>query len=312
MGAEAQAQRTPTASTPNASEEQSTEEEAVKNVPYHRRNVRNYMTSIPILLCCFCSGLVDSAVFNAWGVFATMQTGNYSPFSFTVPSLRLSYSSRTNSTNAGRTGNTIILALGASHQPVGHPRAWLQALLAISAFFIGALFHARYTRPLGPSRHTTLASSFFIQTSLLTTAAALIQSGVVPGILHDALSGGGGARSEPWITLVPLPMLSFQAGMQSVTARQLGFNEIPTTVLTSCFCDLGNDPNLFVGVTKNWQRNRRIGSVIAILLGGIIGGWLSRTSNGMPTNIWMAAAVKGVIVIAWFLWPDEKPKAEEK
>jgi hypothetical protein len=50
-------------------------DEVVKPTPYHRRTIRNYMTSIPILLCCFTSGLVDSAVFNAWGVFATMQTG---------------------------------------------------------------------------------------------------------------------------------------------------------------------------------------------------------------------------------------------
>lgn len=100
--------------------------------------------------------------------------------------------------------------------------------------------------------------------------------------------------------------------MQSVTARQLGFNEIPTTVLTSCFCDLGNDPKLFVGLNENWQRNRRIGSVIAILLGGIVGGWLNRTSNGMPTAIWFAAAVKGVIAVAWVLWKDELPESEKK
>jgi uncharacterized membrane protein YoaK (UPF0700 family) len=103
-------------------------------------------------------------------------------------------------------------------------------------------------------------------------------------------------------------MLAFQAGMQSVTARQLGFNEIPTTVLTSCFCDLGNDPKLFSGLNENWQRNRRVFSVLAILLGGIIGGWMSRTSNGMPTSIWFAAAIKGSIAIAWVFWRDEIPK----
>jgi uncharacterized membrane protein YoaK (UPF0700 family) len=107
-------------------------------------------------------------------------------------------------------------------------------------------------------------------------------------------------------------MLAFQAGMQSVTARQLGFNEIPTTVLTSCFCDLGNDPKLFVGLNDNWQRNRRIASVVAILLGGIIGGWLSRTDGGMPTAIWAAAFVKGSIAVAWIVWKDEVPKDDEK
>lgn len=133
-------------------------------------------------------------------------------------------------------------------------------------------------------------------------AAALIQSAVVPGILR----GGEGAENEPWITLVPLPMLAFQAGMQSVTARQLGFNEIPTTVLTSCFCDLGNDPKLFAGLKENWQRNRRVASVVAILLGGIVGGWLSRTGNGMPTAIWGAAVVKGGIAVAWAVWKGEE------
>src|ERR1700761_7707289 len=43
---------------------------------YWSRNVSTSLTSIPIILCCFCSGLIDSCVFNAWGVFATMQTGN--------------------------------------------------------------------------------------------------------------------------------------------------------------------------------------------------------------------------------------------
>jgi len=42
---------------------------------YLTRHIDNSLTSIPILLCCFCSGLIDSSVFNAWGVFATMQTG---------------------------------------------------------------------------------------------------------------------------------------------------------------------------------------------------------------------------------------------
>lgn len=82
-------------------------------------------------------------------------------------------------------------------------------------------------------------------------------------------------------------------------SQAIGLNEIPTTVLTSCFCDLGNDPKLFVGFNGNWQRNRRIASVVSILLGGIIGGWLSRTDGGMPTAIWAAAFVKGSIAVAW-------------
>ncbi|KAF2670572.1 DUF1275 domain protein [Microthyrium microscopicum] len=225
-----------------------------------------------MILCCFCSGLIDSTVFNAWGVFATMQTGN-----------------------------TVILALGASSQPSGHPHAWLQALLALSFFFIGALFTSRVTTFLGPLRRTTLALSFLLQTSLIVTAAALIQSAVVPGIIPQG--------QEFFIQLVPLPMLSFQAAMQSVTSRQLKC-ELPTTVLTSVITDIGNDKDLFAGPTGNWARNRRIGAVVFLLLGGIIGGWLSRTSEGMPAALWFAAGVKACLTVAWLFWRPETAVVE--
>jgi hypothetical protein len=74
MVAEAEGQRAPDTGH-DCKPHHEEEKHAHQKVPYYRRDVRNYMTSIPILLCCFCSGLVDSAVFNAWGVFATMQTG---------------------------------------------------------------------------------------------------------------------------------------------------------------------------------------------------------------------------------------------
>jgi uncharacterized membrane protein YoaK (UPF0700 family) len=191
----------------------------------------------------------------------------------------------------------VILALGASTQPVGHPHAWLQALLAIAFFVIGAFFTARITTLLHPLRNSTLALSFLLQTTLIVTAAALVEGNVVPGISGD---------KEYFITLVPLPMLSFQAAMQSVTSRQLGLNEIPTTVLTSVYCDLGNDDKLFAGPTDNWKRNRRVAAAALLILGAIIGGWLSKTSDGMCAALWFAAGVKGCLSIAWFFWPEEK------
>lgn len=95
------------------------------------------------------------------------------------------------------------------------------------------------------------------------------------------------------------------AAMQSVTARQFGLNEIPTTVITSILTDLGNDGELFAGPLQNWRRNRRFLAVVCILLGAIIGGWLSRTDNGMPTGIWLAAGIKGCLTVAWIFWESE-------
>jgi uncharacterized membrane protein YoaK (UPF0700 family) len=170
--------------------------------------------------------------------------------------------------------------------------------MAIVFFFIGSLFCGRVTRLLSPLKRGTLAASFLLQTVLIITPAALIQGGIVPSILSDG--------EEPFITIVPLPMLSFQAGMQSVTARQLGINEIPTTVLTSVYCDLGNDDKLFAGLTDNWKRNRRFGAVVWLILGAVIGGWLSRTSGGIPTALWMASGVKFCLTMAWLLWESEQ------
>jgi hypothetical protein len=104
--------------------------------------------------------------------------------------------------------------------------------------------------------------------------------------------------------LIPLAFLAFQSGGQIVTSRLLGFNEVPTTVLTSVYCDLASDPKILAG--DNIKRNRRVCAVLSILIGGIAGGWISRSSATLSTSFWLAAAIKIGIAIAWSVW---KPKA---
>lgn len=245
---------------------------------YLSREIHNYLTSLPILGCCFASGLIDAAVFNAWGVFACIQTGN-----------------------------TIILGLGAAQLPVNHKNAWLQTLIPIVFFFIGSFFANRTTRALGPLKRGTLGYSFFTQFAFILIAAAIIQTGRIPGIVGEGDYAND--DGEPLLTLIPLAFLASQAGMQSVTSRQLGINEIPTTVLTSVYCDLGNDDDLFVPFTQNWKRNRRFGAAICILVGAIVGGWLSRTSEGMTGALWFACGIKAIICVAWLCWPVDPKKA---
>lgn len=131
-------------------------------------------------------------------------------------------------------------------------------------------------------------------------AAALVQGRVVP----EPIGLQGIEEEVNFLELIPLALLAFQSGGQIVTSRILGFNEVPTTVLTSVYCDIASDPKVLA--KDNVKRNRRVAAVLAILLGGIAGGWISRSSARLSVSFWLAAAIKLGISIAWAVW---KPKA---
>lgn len=148
-------------------------------------------------------------------------------------------------------------------------------------------------------RKATLAGSFFIQGACIFVAAALVQAGVVPephGLEEES------STTVQFIELLPLAFLAFQSGGQIVTSRLLGFNEVPTTVLTSVYCDLASDPKLLA--RNNVKRNRRAAAVVTLLIGGIVGGWLSRSNAGLSTALWIAGGVKIVISASWSVWKE--------
>ncbi|KAE8443964.1 hypothetical protein EG329_001188 [Mollisiaceae sp. DMI_Dod_QoI] len=235
---------------------------------YLNREIDLQHADIPIIACCLVSGLCDSSSYNAWSCFVSMQTGN-----------------------------TIFLALGASGQPKSKPYGWLKSLTSISFFLFGCFTFAS-TRLIGPKARGTLTTSFILQSICIIIAAALVQAHVVPEPM-----GLTETVDINLLELVPLGFLAFQSGGQIVTSRLLGFNEVPTTVLTSVYCDLASDPKFFA--RDNVKRNRRIFAVLFILIGGIAGGWISRSSAGLSASLWLAAGIKLGIAIGWSLW---KPK----
>jgi uncharacterized membrane protein YoaK (UPF0700 family) len=221
------------------------------------------------LVCCLISGLIDSVAYNAWSTFISMQTGN-----------------------------TVFLGLGASNQPLSKPYGWAKSLTSIACFFTGCVCFSRAMRSRG--RGTTrdaLLASFIVQGALMLVAAGLVQGKAVP----VPISGKG---DPDFIELLPIGLLAFQGGGQFVASRLLGFSEIPTVVLTSVYCDLGMDEKLLA--KKNDKRNHRAGAVVFILLGAIAGGWISRSQAGMATAMWVAAALKLGIAVAWVFWRGEE------
>lgn len=170
---------------------------------------------------------------------------------------------------------------------------------------------------MGNKRKGTLALSFLVQSLLILISAALSQSGVIPAFAMTSL--GTEAKQEliktyetNALSMVPLALMAFQFGGQIVTSRVLGFNEVPTNVLTSLYCDLLSDPLLFAPVGGNIKRNRRLVAIILMLVGGILGGWLQRSRAGMPAALWIGGAVKLVIAVAWLTWKGKATTTSQK
>ena len=134
-----------------------------------------------------------------------------------------------------------------------------------------------------------LVASFCIQLFFVTLAAVIVTLGKnTTNGLH-------------WQVLVPLAAVAFQSSGQAVTSRVMQFGGLTSVVLTSNYCDLFSDPNLFTLV--NVERNRRSAAPLLLLLGAICGGLWAHSEVGMRGALWTAVALKALIVVAWEIWP---------
>jgi len=222
-----------------------------------------------LIVTCFISGIVDSAVFNVWSCFVSMQTGN-----------------------------TVYVGLGMSGQPLSQPYRWVKSGTAILSFCLGTYFFSRVCRFFGPLKRGTLFGSFIFQALLVFIAAILVVSGLVH---KDA----GNQLPYNYIVLLPLGLLSFQSAGQIVMSRMLLYNELPTIVLTSTYCDLMFDPLLFTSpITQNAKRNRRAISAVALVLGAGLGGVLTKNGD-IADPLWIAGGVKIVLAVVWVFWKSE-------
>ncbi|KAL8950572.1 MAG: hypothetical protein Q9222_003406 [Ikaeria aurantiellina] len=212
--------------------------------------IDTHHADLPLLACCFVTGIIDAGAYNAWGTFMGMQTGN-----------------------------TIFLALGVTGLPKnGAPLQWLRSLLAISVFMLGSLASSAVTRSFGSTRRLSLSSNFLLQGLSILVAAILITTDAIPE--NDPNSHR---------ILIGIPLLAWQFGAQVAASRALGYSEIPTTVLTSVYNDLASDPKLWAwsnpkrnrraaaavmilvgGICGGWLSRLREGFAIVLWIGGAI------------------------------------------
>lgn len=135
--------------------------------------------------------------------------------------------------------------------------------------------------------------SYAFQALLIAAAASIVTFG-------ENYSKESGLH---WQVLVALGAVAFQSSGQAVTSRALKYNGLTSVVLTSNYCDLFSDPNLFA--LHNVERNRRIAAPSLLLLGACFGGLFAHSSLGLAGALWTAVILKSCAVVAWVFWKSE-------
>ncbi|KAF7557240.1 hypothetical protein G7Z17_g785 [Cylindrodendrum hubeiense] len=192
-----------------------------------------------------------------------------------------------------QTGNTVYVGLG----PTAGTNRWKKSGVSILAFCIGSFFFSRLHRAFSPSpkRKWVLCLSFVIQMVFIVVAASILTWG----------PKGAGPDDVPWYVIVPIGLVALQSCGQAVASRALKYNALTSVVLTSIYCDLFSDAELFESIFVNVERNQRMAAPALLLIGALIGGFIAKSALGAAGALWVAAALKLVIVVSWALWPAE-------
>lgn len=156
---------------------------------------------------------------------------------------------------ANMTGNVAVLgfaAAGSSEFSAGRALASLGAFLVGSA--AGGWAEQRLARR---ARRSWLRVAFAAEAALL--GAACVIAAVAPG---------GRATAD----YVLIAVTAVAMGVRNATVVRLGVADLTTTVLTRTLTGLAADSPLVGG--RGGRTGRRLGSVLALLAGAALGGWL--------------------------------------
>ena len=196
---------------------------------------------------------------------------------------------------ANMTGNVVFLGFAA----VGvHGFDWTLYVTGLVCFAIGAVMAGRVSKAhSGHGRRRWLIHAAMIEAALLWISAGFAV-GMVPVPM--------GAEAVPWPVYVVIALSAAAMGSRNANARQLKVPDLTTTVLTLTITGLASDSSFGGGNNPNLAR--RIGAVVAILLGAMLGAALL-TAWGLVPPLLLA----GACVLAGTLWlarDAEEPAAK--
>ena len=152
-------------------------------------------------------------------------------------------------------------------------------LLALGAFSIGAAFGGRWALARQPHRGRLLAEGLAMQAVGLLAAAIVASTVAVTG-------------SAVRLTLIAI--LATTMGLQNAVVRRLGVPDLTTTVLTMTITGLSAE------LGTRATRFRRLGGLVAMFVGAVLGGVLLRWST-VSAPLWAALGVVVALAVSALL-----------
>ncbi|MCJ1244242.1 hypothetical protein MMC30_001440 [Trapelia coarctata] len=195
--------------------------------------VTNSHADILLILCCVISGFIDSAIYNAYSTFVSMQTG-----------------------------------LGASGQPTTKPYGWARSLTSIGCFILGSFFFSRFCRYLGPLKRSTLVASFLLQSIIVFFCGAIVQSNVVDGSVQQP---GGAIKwlEEIPIALLSFQSSGQMVGSRILSLSEIP-TIVVTSVLCDFASDPDLMSSLTRNAKRNRRALAFLGILVGAVIGGWI------------------------------------------
>lgn len=172
------------------------------------------------------------------------------------------------------TGNIVILGMGlagADELPVLGPAMALVAFTA-AAFVTGLVLR---TQPSGWTSRVSLC--------LVAGSAALVGCTIAIFMIDTAANTAG--------QLVIAAVTAATMGAQAAVARKVGVKDMTTVVVTSTLTSLASESWMSGGRSALW--NRRIGAILAILIGAVVGAIAQRHSH-----LGVAMAIAATLTVA--------------
>ncbi|PGH09746.1 hypothetical protein GX51_00426 [Blastomyces parvus] len=241
---------------------------------YLAQDINTDHANLIFLVCYFLSGLSDSSAYKAWSCFVSMQTAN-----------------------------TVFVGLGASETLDHTSYYWLEGLVSIFSFFVGSVVFPK-TRYFGQQTRRSLLLNFGSQTLLVSVAAALLQSGAIE-------DSSVATDNDIFLKLIPISIMAFQSAGQMAVSSLLSFPELPTTVLTSIYYDLGSEPGILKPLAANKARNQRVTAIIGVVGGAVVGGFLAKSTGRISPALWIVAGCKLAITVIWLFWKQAGVKVQQ-